>query len=489
MEPRSVRVDATGYQPLVVLFVAVAAGIALDATLDPGFSLWLLVSFASLIASWRLRHRGWTRVATALLLTSVLGLGGTWHHVAWRRFPANDLGRQLDATPRPVCLEVDVESEPRRIAAPTRHPLANYPPRDETECLVRIRALRRGTQWGTCDGLARLSIPGAPLDTHCGDRLRVLAVASRPVPPGNPGEYDVAAAERGQRRLVRLQARSEAAVHVVRACRSWTWRRWLSDVRDAGQQCLRRHVSAEQAALASALLLGTREQLDPQLNQTFFVTGLAHLLAISGLNVAIFAYGFWAIVRVGWLPRRLALVLVALLAVFYALLTGAEPPVVRAAILVVCICGARLLARQGLAYNTLAAAGLFVLAINPLSLFQTGTQLSFLAVAVLCRDAAAHAARRRGSARRAARPFASLVGTPAAARGDVDLAGVRDERTRVADESPAGRVAVSSRVPRGLIAQPVGPVAGRRRALRRLSHAGLRLDISRGGELDWKSVR
>lgn len=389
MEPRSVRVEATGYQPLVVLVAAVAGGIVLDALLDPGYSCWLLLAIGSLILGWRARRRGCARISMALLLASVVGLGGTWHHVAWRRFPADDLGRRLDATPRPVCLEVDVESEPRRMPAPTRHPLANYPSRDETECVVRIRALRRGLQWRACDGRARLTVPGMTLDAHCGDRLRVLATASRPAPPGNPGEYDVAAAERGQRRLVRLNARSEDAVQVVRACRSWSWRRWLSDLREAGQQCLRRNVSAKQAALASALLLGTREQLDPDLNQTFFVTGLAHLLAISGLNVAIFAYGFWAVVRLGWLPRRLALVWVALLAVFYALLTGAEPPVVRASILVVCVCGARLLARQGLAYNTLAAAGLVVLAVNPTALFQTGTQLSFLAVAVLCREAAA----------------------------------------------------------------------------------------------------
>ena len=52
------------------------------------------------------------------------------------------------------------------MPAPTRHPLANYPSRDETECVVRIRALRRGLQWRTCDGRARLTVPGMTLDAQ-----------------------------------------------------------------------------------------------------------------------------------------------------------------------------------------------------------------------------------------------------------------------------------------------------------------------------------
>ena len=67
----------------------------------------------------------------------------------------------------------------------------------------------------------------------------------------------------------------------------------------------------------------------------------------------------------------------------YALVTDARPPVLRAAILIIVACGARLSGRQLHGFNTLALAALIVLAINPTHLFQAGTQLSFLAVATL----------------------------------------------------------------------------------------------------------
>jgi competence protein ComEC len=65
------------------------------------------------------------------------------------------------------------------------------------------------------------------------------------------------------------------------------------------------------------------------------------------------------------------------------MLTAARPPVVRAAVLISVLCVARLLGRRAFDFNTLAFAALILLAINPTNLFQTGTQLSFLAVATL----------------------------------------------------------------------------------------------------------
>ncbi|MFO0868209.1 MAG: ComEC/Rec2 family competence protein [Pirellulales bacterium] len=389
MEPREERLVAAGYQPLVVLTTIVAAGMVLDRWgALPGW-VWPAGTLVSLVGWWPAWRMGQERTAMIWLCAAVLCWSGGWHAVAWNWFPARDLGRRLGPLPQPVCVEAEVLTEPRVWEAPARHPLASYPPRDEMECLVELRAVRERQQWRSCAGRARLVIATAKLAVHCGDRIRVYGLASRPAPPGNPGEYDGAAAERGQRRLCRLKVPDAAGVQQVRPGAHWTWTRWLAELRSGWQLRLRRFVPARQAPLAAALLLGTREQLDTELSHTFFVTGLAHLLAISGLNVAIFAYGFWAVVRLGWLPRRPALLLVAGLAVFYALLTGADPPVTRAAILVVCICGARWLGRQGLALNSLAAAALLVMVHQPAALFQTGAQLSFLAVAVLCRAAAA----------------------------------------------------------------------------------------------------
>jgi competence protein ComEC len=62
----------------------------------------------------------------------------------------------------------------------------------------------------------------------------------------------------------------------------------------------------------------------------------------------------------------------------YTIVTDAEPPAVRATILVLIVALAFCLGRRPLAFNSLAAAGLVVLVMNPTDLFRTGVQLSFL---------------------------------------------------------------------------------------------------------------
>ena len=386
MQPRSRGGAGWARQPLVSLLAFAAAGIWADSMWTPPLGAWAAMSGSWLAAAPLALACRFPRVASLLALLAASGLAGGWHAVQWRWFPPGDLATELNEVPRPVCIEVEVESEPEPIPAAPPSPLARQFSGDQQDCLVLVRAIREGQRWRTAAGRCRLSLPTLPSALHSGDLLRVLALASRPAEPANPDEYDVAFAERSRRVLTRLQAKSAAGVWVIRRGESRSVSRWFATLRNRCERSLEQHVTRGQSPLAAALLLGTRRQLDANLSHTFFVTGLAHLLAISGLNVAIFAYGFWAIVRLGWLPRRFALVLVAGLAVFYAALTGGEAPVVRAAILVVTVCLAKLLARQGMAYNSLAAAGLIVLAVQPASLFHTGTQLSFLAVAVLCTD-------------------------------------------------------------------------------------------------------
>ena len=69
--------------------------------------------------------------------------------------------------------------------------------------------------------------------------------------------------------------------------------------------------------------------------------------------------------------------------ILYALLIDAEPPAVRATIIVLVACASAWSGRQALAFNSLAAAAHVVLAMNPADLFRVGPQLSFLAAAVL----------------------------------------------------------------------------------------------------------
>lgn len=375
--------DAPRYQPLVVVAAAQSVGIAVDRFANPGFATWFVVCGAALSAwsfGWRKR---WLAVSSCALCVAIVGLSGAWHARMWRWFDRDDIGLSISGEPRGVVAEVVARTSPRIVPAARPDPLNVIPRGDRTRMEVEFERVRARGAWIPASGRCVLTVEGRVVGVVAGDRLRVTAVASRWEPPANPGEANFGEYARGERRLFRWYAESSSAVHRLRGEPVWRWRPRVEQFRERVRQRLCEHIPVSQAGLSAAMLLGTREGLDPESVELFFVTGVSHLIAISGLNVAIFSYGFWWVARSGLFSRRVALVLAMALAVGYAVITESQSPVVRAAVLVVCVCFARIGSRRNAGFNTLAMAAICVLAIQPSALFQAGTQLSFLAVAVL----------------------------------------------------------------------------------------------------------
>jgi competence protein ComEC len=371
------------YQPLVVVAAAFALGMLIDHNGQVAFAVWW-IALASLLPLWAvLWRRRRLRVAGICLLAAVASLGAAWHCWRWRWYPRHEIGRYCTAEPTGMIVEARVESAPRRIAAPAPDPLTSVTRGERTRMQVAVLSMRRGGRWQAASGRVALTVEGQVVGIVAGDLVRARVRAARIARPMNPGEFDFAERARGERRLCWLFAESPDAISLVERDTGWRWRHGIRWMRELGESRLARHVAADQAPLATAMLLGAREQLDEQLQDTYFVTGLSHLIAISGLNVAIFAFGFWTVARMGWLSRRFALLIAIVLAITYAILTDSQSPVVRASVLLVCVCWGRYQGRRGAGLNTLAAAKIVILTAQPAALFQVGTQLSFLAVAVL----------------------------------------------------------------------------------------------------------
>ena len=373
----------TRYQPIVGIFCALLAGVTCDRFLSIPCSLWALGVHAGLIAWWVAFRRARFRIAAWLALIAAVALAGLWHHMRWRLFPANDLGISAAVKPTPVCVEAVALSAPRPQPAPPHDPMNTLREQDEVQFSVQIKAVRWRSEWRPARGQAMVRMQGALGQVRSGDRLRLLASLSAPAAPLNPGEPDFVFYERAERRLCRLHVESPACVEILEKGGRFNLTSLLNFIRDHGNANLWSHLSPERAGLAAAVLLGTREQVDRQRNEDFMTTGTIHLLSISGLHVGILAYGFWFIARIGWLSRKKTLIAAVVLVVLYAMLTDSRPPVVRAAVLITAMCAARFLGRETMNLNMLAAAGIVVLALNPCSFFQTGTQLSFLAVATM----------------------------------------------------------------------------------------------------------
>lgn len=371
------------YHPLLLVLAAFAGGMVIDRYWPVTPEYWFLGSLFALVI-WGLAWLAARHVtASCVLLCAWLAIGGAWHHDYWNLYRDDEIGLMVREEIRPLAIEGIAYNSPRWVPAPPLTSLRAIPKGDETEVVLRVTAVRDGQSWRPASGWAALDVDGHLLGIQAGDRLRVMALASRPMKPLNPAEFDFANYERSRRTWCRLRGLFPDSVTVVERGSGWSSRLWLSRVRERGNAVLRQHIPAQRATLAAAILIGAREQLDPDRNEGFLVTGTIHVLSISGLHVGILAWGFWTILRTGLLPRRGALIGAMLLTVGYAFLTDLQPPVLRATVLVVAMCVARLIGRQALGFNTLAIAGLIVLAYQPASLFLAGPQLSFLAVAVM----------------------------------------------------------------------------------------------------------
>jgi competence protein ComEC len=369
--------------PLLLVAAASAGGIVADRYLAFAGFVWLALTVVVLLVWLFLYRRQLYSEAAWALLVAFACCGGLWHHLHWRVYADDDLGRFARHTSQPVCAEVIALAAPMHRPAPPIDPLRSLPQGAHTRVRVRATALRDAGKWRRVDGRAALIVEGTLLGVHAGDRLRIVGQIQSTSPPGNPGEFDFALDRRADRELGTIRVDDPSCVQVVETASMISWRRILGDLRAAGDRLLWSTLSHERAGLASAVLLGAREELDDDQKHEFLVTGTIHILSISGLHVGILALVLFTAFRTGLVRRRPALAGVAFITLAYTLLTDSEPPAVRATVLVWVICGGMLLGRVTSAANSLAAAAIVVLAINPADLFRTGTQLSFLSVAVL----------------------------------------------------------------------------------------------------------
>lgn len=135
--------------------------------------------------------------------------------------------------------------------------------------------------------------------------------------------------------------------------------------------------------VASALILGYKSNIEAQLKSAYTNSGTMHVLAVSGLHVAIvymivnFLLKFFERISFGKIIKGFILLAVIW---FYALITGFSPSVLRSAAMFSFIVLAEMVNRRNNFFNTLSASALLLLLINPNMLFDIGFQLSYSAV-------------------------------------------------------------------------------------------------------------
>lgn len=167
----------------------------------------------------------------------------------------------------------------------------------------------------------------------------------------------------------------------------------IDRIRSRISAAIARAVPGEPGAVLRALVVGDKGGISHEFRDRFARAGVAHLLAISGLHIAIvggLAYLFFrwtlvwipALVRRGWVsPSALLLALAPVLA--YGLLSGGSPSTLRAVGTAVLVLVALFVRRPPDPPNLLALIAFLLLALHPPDLFSIGFQLSFAAVGAI----------------------------------------------------------------------------------------------------------
>ena len=152
----------------------------------------------------------------------------------------------------------------------------------------------------------------------------------------------------------------------------------IYSLREKAHQILRQLFPMPEASVLAGILLGIQSDIPDYLYQAYQASGTAHVLVISGFNIAIIAALITRLSRrvfpYGW--DALASVLAIS---FYTVLVGAQPPVVRAAIMGVIALPAYLLGRRLIGLNVLAFTAALMVFFSPSLLLDVSFQLSFMA--------------------------------------------------------------------------------------------------------------
>ena len=339
--------------------------------------LWPLVLFATCALGLWLgsKARGLHRAATlALMLVACLALGLATAKVRADRV-AGPIAPALREPASIAAWVIDVDSPgasgARVVIAPVQ--IAGLAPEDTP---LRLRATVRGE-------------PPPP-----GAAVRLFAIVNAPPAPASPGAYDFA-------RGAYFQGLGGVAFALAETRRATLqpppWRLRLEMRINAARYALAQRIVARlgerTGGVAAAMVTGHEAWIKQTTLDDMRDSGLAHILSISGLHMAIvggFSYFGVRLVVAAWpwlalrvSGKKVAAVAGLIAVSSYLVLSGSPPPAERAAITASIAFAAILLDRQALTMHALGVAAFAVLVTQPEAVVTPGFQMSFAATAAL----------------------------------------------------------------------------------------------------------
>lgn len=160
----------------------------------------------------------------------------------------------------------------------------------------------------------------------------------------------------------------------------WKIRDWLSEFRSQWKKALIQAIGEKDGNVLSAMMLGEKSEMEPDTKELYQVSGIGHILAISGLHLSFIGIGAYRIFRRMTGSYMTGGIAGILLLILYVMMIGVTISAVRALVMFLFRVGADMAGRHYDPPTALAAAAAAVLLWRPLSLYDGGFWLSFGAV-------------------------------------------------------------------------------------------------------------
>jgi competence protein ComEC len=256
---------------------------------------------------------------------------------------------------------------------------------NSTRINVRIRAFSTdGEHWKKCNELSIVYMAKDSTQTFSpGDVLVGKAIFNEISPPQNPEEFDY------KEYLERKKIFSTSFINSEKIVRTDSgqmnfYKKFIFDLQKYSLETLQNaRLKSEELAVALALLIGNKQYLEDDLRESYTTAGTVHLLAVSGLHVGIVFMILSFVLRFMDRTAKLRLfkgftILVSLW--IYASIAGLASSIVRASIMFSIFVIADMLNKAKSTYNNIALSCFIMCLADPYVIFDTGFQLSYLAV-------------------------------------------------------------------------------------------------------------
>ena len=215
---------------------------------------------------------------------------------------------------------------------------------------------------------------------NIGDTYKITGKLRTPFRATNPSQFDYAKYLRNFSVYTTFYADLKDAAEIeVPLNLKWKFLQGLNNVRNRILQTHACYLKSPGLEILGGIVFGDDAVAPPDYIKSSFVnSGLLHILAASGMNVA-FIYGFWYfILRRLRVPFKITVISGMVVVILYTLMTGLGPSVIRAALMLLFILAGKMIDRDAHSISLLSLVASLMLLYNPAYINDVGFQLSFL---------------------------------------------------------------------------------------------------------------